>query len=184
MLAGNSAYVPPSFESIASATGTGSSGTINFTSIPSTYQHLQIRALVRFTNGATAAATTFQIQFNSDTGANYAFHLLYGTGASASTGNSTSETFISSGYVVPYNAVSSNTMGVIIIDIHDYKSTTRNKTVRTFGGCDNNSGDNNFAVNLTSGLYMSTSAIDSIQLKNGAGNWTTTTQFALYGIRG
>jgi len=39
----NSAYIPTSYESIASATGTGSSNTITLSSIPSTYKHLQLR---------------------------------------------------------------------------------------------------------------------------------------------
>ena len=34
---------PSSFESIATVSGTGSSGTITFSSIPATYKHLQIR---------------------------------------------------------------------------------------------------------------------------------------------
>jgi hypothetical protein len=38
------------YESIASATGTGSSATITFSSIPSTYQHLQILYLVGILN--------------------------------------------------------------------------------------------------------------------------------------
>ena len=37
--------VASSFESIATATGTGSSGVITFSSIPSTYKHLQIITL-------------------------------------------------------------------------------------------------------------------------------------------
>ena len=51
MLAGNAAYVPSSYESIASATGTGSSGTITFSSIPSTYQSLQLRVSCINTTG-------------------------------------------------------------------------------------------------------------------------------------
>ena len=87
MLAGNSAYVPPSYESIASATGTGSSGTITFSSIPGTYQHLQIRINSR--NDSTDGATT-TMRFNGDTGSNYARHYLYGDGATVSaSGNAT-----------------------------------------------------------------------------------------------
>jgi hypothetical protein len=36
LLAGNPSYVPPSFESIATVTGTGSAGNLVFTSIPGT----------------------------------------------------------------------------------------------------------------------------------------------------
>ena len=57
-----------SFESIATATGTGSSGTITFSSIPSTFKHLQIRGISR--NSANSIGAL--MQYNSDTGSNYA----------------------------------------------------------------------------------------------------------------
>ena len=74
-------------------------------------------------------------------------------------------------------------MGAAIIDIHNYVSTTQYKTVRNVSGSDAN---NSFGeIFLSSGLWLSTAAIDSITLKStGTGNWTTTTQIALYGIKG
>jgi hypothetical protein len=44
--------VTTSYESIATVTvGGGGSATIDFTSIPATYTHLQIRGIARSTNG-------------------------------------------------------------------------------------------------------------------------------------
>ena len=78
---------PSSYESIATATGTGSSATITFSSIPSTYEHLQIR----FTGKGTGSAEVdTSIRFNSDTGSNYAWHQVYGYGTSAAASNGTS----------------------------------------------------------------------------------------------
>ena len=52
-----------SYESIQTVTvGSGGQSTISFTSIPSTYKHLQIRMLAR----ATGASTVGLIRFNSD----------------------------------------------------------------------------------------------------------------------
>jgi hypothetical protein len=46
MLAGNPVFVDTDFESIATVTvGGGGAATVEFTSIPGTYQHLQIRAI-------------------------------------------------------------------------------------------------------------------------------------------
>jgi hypothetical protein len=165
------------FESIATATGTGSSGTITFSSIPSTYQHLQLR----WTSRVATTFSTIRIRFNSDTGSNYAYHDLVGGGASASASGSASQTF---GYLggSPGTSYSSNITSVGIVDIHDYASTTKNKTIRNFSGFDTN-GDG--SIYLTSSLWMNTNAINTITLTNAANsNWTTLTTFALYGIKG
>ena len=182
MLAGNDAYIPTSFESIATATGTGSSGTITFNSIPGTYQHLQIRALAQDSNTNDFAAS-YDLRFNNDSGTNYAKHRLFGEGSYVAADGQTSSTRIRFDNAASRSATA-NTMGVGIIDILDYASTTKNKTVRGFTGADNNlAANDSYFVTLTSGLWLSTSAITRIDLIAG-NNFTTRTTFALYGIKG
>jgi hypothetical protein len=168
----------PAYESIASATGTGSSGTITFSSIPSTYTSLQIRYNAIQTG---AGGQALRMQVNSDTGSNYARHLFRGngTGTVQSIG-SASSTFIS----LSANGVGLDTVypSSGIIDIQDYASTTRYKTVRDFGGKDNNTTSS--GVNLNSGLWMNTAAITSISLLIPADSFTTDTTVSLYGIKG
>ena len=167
--------VSPAFESIATATGTGSSGTITFSSIPSTYQHLQIR-IIAF--GDTPNQNTMILRFNSDSGSNYARHNLRGNGSSAAAGGTASTTLIGIGSQTA-NLSSTNPM-VAIVDIHDYKSTDKNKTVRSLGGIDENgSGE----ITLHSGLWMNTSAISTITISTPGQNFTTNSVFALYGIK-
>ena len=175
-----------SYESIASATGTGSSGTITFTSIPSTYASLQIRFIAK-ASPTTVSTRDIQIQFNSDTGNNYARHNLYGDGSSVTAlGVDTSiSNFISiQGSACNSDASLANMVGAGIIDIHNYAVTTQNKTVRAINGIDANLSNTNFQIKLTSGLWTQTSAINSITLALSSGNFTTQTQFALYGIKG
>ena len=77
------------YESIQTVlVGSGGQATITFTSIPSTYKHLQIRMLSR-TNRAFAR-DALKIRFNSDSTNNYAFHYVDGDGASATAGGLTS----------------------------------------------------------------------------------------------
>lgn len=185
MLVGNSYYIPPAFESIATASGTGSSTEITFSSIPSTYQHLQIRYIARSVRNGLS--DNLIIQFNNDTGTNYATHSL------RVDGTTTPPSVIAAGdangtEIFGWNAIlasgSSNTLtyGVGVIDIHDYTSTTKNKTLRAFHGWDNN-GSSRFA--LTSGFRNSTSAITSITLTTSGSNaFATSSTFALYGIKG
>ncbi len=63
-----------SYESIATV-NVGSSGSsfVEFTSIPSTYKHLQIRANSRYTGYQNSGAAVY-LQFNGDTGSNYSLH--------------------------------------------------------------------------------------------------------------
>ena len=180
----NAAFFPSSFESIATATGTGSSGTITFSSIPSTYQHLQIRLLGKIT-GTGFYRDDLYLRLNSDTGTNYSRHQLQGDGASASAGGAASSTYIDCGRIVSSDAAIADTMFTAIIDIHNYASTTQNKTVRIFAGADGNIADNSFRVWLGSGAWLNTSAVNSITFRPASSNsFTTTTSVALYGIKG
>jgi hypothetical protein len=173
----NSAYIPNSFESIASATGTGSSGTISFSSIPSTYSSLQIRCCIL----ASASNEFVSLQFNSDTASNYTRHNIQGLGSSVVADGAAGQSNINldGNYWGPQSTYPT----VLIIDILDYASTTKFKTVRVFNGQDNNS--NRGQVGLCSGLYRSTSALSSIAINISGGiNFTTDSTFALYGIKG
>jgi hypothetical protein len=174
-----------SFESIATAVGDGSSATITFSSIPSTYKHLQIRGIGRATFTAFVGDVGYTIRFNSDSSSVYTRHRLIGDGSSATTGANAN---ISSAYSLngAVTSASSNTTiyGVSIIDIIDYADTSKFKTVRILSGSDGNVSNPNYAVSLNSSLWRSTSAITSIEITADGGNFATNSQFALYGIKG
>ena len=167
---------PGSFESIATVVGTGSSDTLTFSSIPSTYKHLQIRGIA---NDGVGNGYQAGLRFNSDTGANYVQHRILGNGSTVTATANIGQSVMQIGNA---SNVADN-FATYIVDLHDYTSTTRNKTVRTFSGRDLN-GSGGFCF-LWSGLWQSTSAITSISIINtGAISWPTTTTFALYGIKG
>ena len=172
---------PTAFESIASATGTGSSGTITFSSIASTYKHLQIRGLARSTE--VAGTSNLQINaFNSDAGTNYAQHRLTGNGSTVTAAGTATQSVILLGQAPAANAAA-NLACVFIIDILDYASTSKYKTVRAFTGQDTNNAFNG-QVGLYSGLWQSTSALTSLSLSLDGGSFNTISTFALYGIKG
>lgn len=172
------------YESIATATGSGASS-VTFSSIPATYQHLQIRALVRMASG-TSGLDNMGMQINSDTtNANYASHYLSGDGATASSSSFITSYPIILRNAVPRNGSTASVFGTLIIDILDYANTNKNKTVRTLLGTDIN-GTGNIA--LTSGVWLNSgSAITTIKLydyDNNAYNFDSNCSFALYGIKG
>lgn len=177
MLGGNASYVPPAFESIATVTAAGGETSLSFTSIPSTYKSLQIRGIGR----DTAASSNMRVQFNSDTGANYTYHWLTGDGSAASATGSTGSNFmIIASY--PGSAATANIFTTTLIDIVDYASTTKNKTLRALSGCDSNATGVS-QIRLMSGGWFNTSAITSIQILIPVSAVAGTT-FALYGIKG
>ena len=168
---------PGSYESIASAAGTGSSNTITFSSIPSTYQHLQIRF-----NAIIDANRQIWLRINGDTGtSNYTKH--YTLARPDNTKLSGSETSTAEMLMFgAYGAVATYP-NVGIIDIYDYTSTNKYKTAKSFAGANNNtlsSGE----IDMFSGLWKSTSAINSISLIVNSGSFATSTTFSLYGIKG
>lgn len=172
------------FESIATVTGTGSSNTITFSSIPGTYQHLQIRARMK-SDGTSTDPTNVNMTFNGSTATNYASHRMlgYGTGISAD-GLATQANIRLTRLSLNSDASQANMVGVAIIDIHDYTSTTKAKTVRSFYGNDINAANSLIGPTIHSGLWTLTNAITSITFTLAAGNFTNQTQFALYGIKG
>jgi hypothetical protein len=176
-----------SYESIATVlVGSGGSATISFTSIPSTYKHLQIRGIARSTR-ADFAIDQLYTRFNSDTGSNYSWHWLSGNGSTASTDVGTSATSMNLGWFATNAAASvTNAFGGLVIDILDYANTSKYKTVRTLIGNDLNGGGSPFTgtVSLISGLWQSTSAITSISFDPSAADFAQYSSFALYGIRG
>ena len=170
---------PGTYESISTAI-VDSSGVANFefTSIPATYTHLQLRGIFR-SNQAGSGITQTTFRFNSDTGSNYAYHNLIGNGTATSAGAVSSTTSIVLTNA-PQLSATASAFGVTIIDILDYANTNKYKTIRAFNGADlNGSGQ----IILSSGLWMDTSAITSITV-NPAGDAVEYSQFALYGIRG
>ena len=158
------------FESIQTVTvGSGGSSTITFSSIPQTYQHLQIRISIKGAYGP--------LRFNGDTGSNYRRHWAYGNGTIGS--GSDAGTWMD---VID----SSNTANVFagnIVDILDYTNTSKYKTARIVRGADFNNGSG--SVSFLSGLWMSTSAVTSITLNaNGlSGSFSQFTTAALYGVK-
>ena len=175
----SSGAAPGDFERIATAFGTGSGGSITFSSIGAEYKHLQIRFIGR-TTSAGSGPSNMDLTFNSNTSGVYNTHRLDSSGASAGTGSSTSIT-ISNGIL---RESGSNRTATGIIDILDYADTAKAKTVNAYHGFSNLSGSSppGYAC-ITGGLFNDTTALTSITL-SAPSNFATLSRFSLYGIKG
>jgi hypothetical protein len=162
-----------SYESIATVTvGSGGSANVEFTSIPATYTHLQLRYIFKH----DSTETTTKIQLNSDTGNNYTRHRLTGDGSSVSAAAATSTSFIGSGSA----SGTANIFSAAVLDILDYTNTNKYKTLRLLTGFDTNGGG---SIQLLSSLWMNTNAITSIKFFFDSGNFAQYSQIALYGVK-
>ena len=155
-----STYTP-----IATTTGTGSSGTVSFTSIPSTYTDLIIVA----TGTGSASTTSFEMRFNNDTGSNYSRTYMLGNGTGASSGRDPNGVSINLGVAEANNNA--------IIHIMNYSNTTTYKTA-----IERINAISSFTAAVV-GLWRNTAAINRIDLFLGTGTWNTTATFTLYGIK-
>jgi hypothetical protein len=166
--------VTNSYESIATVTVGTAVSSISFSSIPSTYKHLQIRAFAR-----SSVQARLRMQLNGDTGNNYAVHFLMGDGATASAAAAAS----TNQFGMASSQADANIFCVNVIDLLDYSNTNKYKTARILEGNDKNASGGEVA--LWSGLWMNTAAISSATMYfDSSANIAQYSHFALYGIKG
>jgi hypothetical protein len=184
---GNYPRVTNSYESIATVlVGSGGSSSISFTSIPSTYKHLQIRALSRGTDAGNGGIG-IRMRFNNDTASNYSWHLLTGFqgasgGISAGAGTSQSSMLVSE---QPSAGNGASIFAGFITDVLEYSNTNIYKTTRSLSGYDINGSTSGYNyMDFISSNWRSTSAVNQIDLFCSAGNFAQYSSFALYGIKG
>lgn len=157
------------YDKIATASGTGSSGSITFSSIAGIYTDLVVVCAARLTTGAG----DLLFEFNGDTGSNYSTTYLTGTGSAASSGRFSNQikTYNDvNGYVDTTNAHNS------ITHIMNYSNSTTYKTLM--------SRSNNAAggTDATVSLWRSTAAIIQVRIYL-SNNFATSSTFTLYGIK-
>jgi hypothetical protein len=179
-----------SYESIATTTvGSGGASNIEFTSIPATYTHLQIRGILQ-TNRSGYIVDLTKIQFNSDTGTNYSSHNLYGGYNTTPNVNPDANTSASNMAFHGLNSgVGANIFNAVVMDILDYANTNKYKTVRNLQGFDVNgtvgTGSLGGTITLSSGNWRSTNAVTSVKISMIDGTlFNQYSSLALYGIKG
>lgn len=162
--------------------GSAGASSITFSNIPSTYTHLQIRAIVRGTATGTTSVGTL-LQFNgSTTGGTYGWHYLEGNGSTVAAGSNVGSGVTSLDICeAPRAGTTASVFAGFVIDILDYANTNKYKTTRSLAGYDTNGGGK---VDYFSGLWQSTNAITSIALVCGESNFAQYSQFALYAVKG
>ena len=166
--------MPSTYTPIATTTLGSAQASYTFTSIPSTYTDLVLVA-----SGLTSTATTTKLNVGNgsiDTGANYSWTVLSGTGGAANSYRESSVNFTQNERYANWDGTNvANT----IIQIQNYSNTSTYKTWLSRG--------NNAAAGVDAivGLWRSTSAINQVQISctNAGRTFNIGSTFTLYGIQ-
>jgi hypothetical protein len=153
------------YEPIATTTLGSSQGTVTFSSIPSTYTDLRL-----IYTGTGSTTIPFALRFNGDSGSNYSYTLLYGTGSSdlSARGSGQAEGYVGNVWT---------DQNTITVEIQNYSNTTTYKTQISRA----NSAGNRVAAWVN--LWRSTAAINEILITATAGGtYEPGSTFTLYGI--
>ena len=171
----------PAFEAIASTTLGSNSTSVTFSSIPSEYRHLHLRMFAR-SPVVQANNVNLMMRFNSDSGTNYLQNEYRWNGTSESQNVWANQTHAFAGFVTGANG-GTNIFGACLVDIFDYASTNKWKTVQSLNGNDTNGAG---ILSFYGSLWQNTAAITSIEIKTltGSDQLITGSVFSLYGIRG
>ena len=184
LLGAAGAAVVGDYESIATVSVTTATPSITFSSIPSTYKHLQLRAHIMSTAGASGIYGQGRVGNGSvDSGSNYSDHYLAGNGAGTGAGSGSGSYFRAFGYLSGSQNNAHPT--ALVMDLLDYANTNAYKTFRQLYGADSNGVGE---IALGSASWRSTSAINALTIfafsQGSASNFGQYSSFALYGIKG
>lgn len=161
----------PTHTLIASQTASGSTSTITFSSIPSTYTDVKLIANIRDAN--TTVGDNLIIRFNSDSTTNYSYVSISSSGATASSATTTNATNLISKIKTAIDIA--NTFSYFEMYISNYNSTST-KPIFIVDAWDN--------LDIWASQWRGTSGITSITLTNSsASNFVANSTFYLYGIK-
>jgi hypothetical protein len=167
-----------SFTSLATVTSSGSTSQILFGNVPLNYTYLQLRIYAR--SARASANDLIYMRFNGDSGSNYYWHSMYGDGSTA-TGGGGSDNVMYCGYI-PAASSTADTFGYSIVNIYDYTSVSKAKSMNVLNGFDANGSG---IVSTFSAVWNNVGQpVTTLFLANyftGA-NFAAGTVFALYGM--
>jgi len=163
----------------------GGATSFEFTSIPATYNHLQLACNMKGDHTSDALAVDVQIGNSSvDTGSNYSFCYMSGQSASSEiSAAAVSQTYLRH-YDFTYGAgaLMYEFFGYMTVLIADYANTNKNTSMQVIGG---GFGRNDSKVQLQNNTWDSTAAVTNIKVMtmNVASQFMSGTEMTLYGIK-
>lgn len=174
------------WESIQTITSSSSFASADFTSIPQTFKHLQVRCIM----GGSANAFDTNYMFytlNGDNSANYYTNRYGVTNSAAGSSVSTGQNQVMPALASYENGASIQYMyGALILDLYDYTNTNKRPVAMSMGGGNLNgtSGYYNTAMEGVGMLNTGNAAVSRITVFHQTGNLKPNSKIALYGMKG
>jgi hypothetical protein len=168
--------MPSTYTLISSNVLGSSAASVTFSAIPSTYTDLVVRFSAR--GSVAAEQLTLAIRVNSDTGTNYSYTLLYGTGSAAGSLNNPNNDYVAG--LGNGNTSTSSTFSNGELYIPSY-TASQNKPMSVSQVYENNA--TSARIHGEAGLWRSTSAITAISFTATSGTISADSSFYLYGIK-
>lgn len=181
-LAASGAGAAGAYDLISTSLISSTTASVTFSSLPADYSHLQIRWTGR--SNRSDYQDRMAIRLNGVTSNTYISHVLRGSGSNVASVYQDAFGYIFATGVFDLFATTetSGAFGAGIIDILDFKNTSKTKTVRMFSGLSGGTQARNIA--LTSGMNTATGALSSITLFPQNGSWVAGSRMSIYGIKG
>jgi len=154
-----------------------------FTSIPATYNHLQLACNMKGDNTADALSVGIQIGNSSvDTGSNYSIGYMAGQSATAEIGGALVGQTSLRHYDMMYGAgaLMYEFFGYMTILIADYADTNKNTSMQVIGG---GFGRNDSKIQTQANTWDSTAAVTNIKVYPWSDGFLSGTEMTLYGIK-
>ena len=165
-MAAGSTYTP-----IATYTLPSAAASYTFSSISGSYTDL---ILVGTANNNQGVAYISTLTFNADSGSNYSYIRMVGTGTAGSSSTDSGATY-------GYGGWSNNQSNQYNISINHFQNYSNSTTYKTWLG---QGGDVTDRVYFVTGVWRNTAAITSISFNAAYGSFVSGSSFALYGIKG
>ena len=158
--------MPSTYTPIATQTLGSAAASVTFSSISGAYTDL----IVVYNTGVTSTTNDY-VRVNGDTGSNYSWTRLVGTGSAASSSRGSNDSKMIVG------DVTTSIVTTQIVNIQNYSNATTYKTIL------NRSSAPNSAVTASVGLWRNTAAITSVTLLPDGTTWLSGSTFTLYGVK-
>jgi hypothetical protein len=158
----------PTYTPLANIVLGSAASSVTFSSIPSTYRYL---ICVVVAQGSVNIEG--RMRFNGDSGANYFFQRMSGSGSTATAGGGIGQTTGRLSQIAQATTTGALQMN---IDIMDYSATDKHTSALSRA---------NQSANGTEAFvnrWANTATVTSVQILTTTGNWASGSTFSLYGI--
>jgi hypothetical protein len=155
--------------------------TVTTATLPTTFEHLQIRASLR---GDRAGSQQLYFRPNSDSTADKNFQIMEGYATTVSAlGAFDAYTYFNL-REMPYRDSDAAAYGTYIIDILDYRNTSKNTTIMWTAGMNGVVGTDPNRMVFGGGVWDNTAAVTSLFFHTISDEFSRGSCFTIYGITG